>query len=139
MKKKIRILVGTISHFDIAQEIWSNLDTLASLLITDLASVDSISIFRDWAYSDEQYGAADAYQLFRYKGYIYINLEFEDYPEDDQGNDLPMTTPNEFKISIEEFLNVLDEWEKILELRPEPKEIIITQDDNNKISFEVIK
>ena len=139
MKKKVRILLDSISYNKISQEIPSNLNNLALLFITDLASVDSISIFRDWAYSDEQYAAADAYKLFRYKGYIYINLEFEDYPEDNEGNDVPMGTPDEFKISIEEFLNVLDEWEKILQLPFKPKEIIITQDDNDKISFEVIK
>ena len=92
------------------------MDRLAIFLVSDVGCYSSS--FKKWAESlDESSYGGNFSVLYKEEGSVLIGEEMSEEPD---GGPF-------FKISIEDFVKVLDQWEEFCKTRP--KEILITREN----------
>lgn len=112
----------------------SSLNFLAYFLITD--AYDVAQFFVDWLMSVNNLSDSTGGNLVRiiiYDDTVTLDsmLFDEEYPEN------AITTS--FSTTKQDMISILDQWIKILAMRPLPQEVLVEQDLNGKVKLMVKK
>ena len=119
----VKIKIDRFGHYAPFEIHSEDLGLLGSFLTSDVRCLNYL-FYKNWALDENAFLSGGNYSsLEKEDGFILIGCEFSEEP--DRG---PY-----FKLSIEEFVKILDQWEEFCKTKP--KEILITR-ENDVIKME---